>query len=92
VELERSGLFFSQKEIRVENKTSPLHGMSSGISYPWYRQRWWLRSREIRRNPDPKPGEWIALGELYVPWWAKPLDRIHTLVFGNIKLDPVEQD
>jgi len=42
--------------------------------------RWWCRSRPVDDG----------MMEFYVPWWAKPLDFIHRMIFGRVKLQAIE--
>lgn len=58
---------------------------SAGISLPAPLCRWWLRARPTTRgiqlNNDMPP-----CFELYVPWWAWPLELAHRLFFGQARL------
>jgi hypothetical protein len=57
----------------------------AGTVGPWYGRRLWVRTREV----EPihyKDGTVGARHELYTPLWAKPLDFIHGLIFGRVKL------
>lgn len=40
--------------------------------------RWWLKTRDCKDFPN--------LIELYVPWWAWPLEIFHRLIFGSTKI------
>lgn len=55
-----------------------------GISKPKYLCRWWMKSRYIKSIWTPSG--WTAKSEFYCPWYAKPLDFIWKLIFGNPKL------
>jgi hypothetical protein len=63
--------------------------------HPWL-CRWWLRvrpcisrSKEIAKELNDACGFEYAsykdflVHEIYCPWWAKPLDFIHGLIFGK---------
>lgn len=55
---------------------------TTGKAEPRWRSRWWLRVRQIgavQITGDVR----TAVHEFYVPWWAKPLDFVHGLVFGQ---------
>lgn len=51
------------------------------IGRPKYLCRWWLKTRKVKPT---FAGD--AVNELYCPTWAKPLDFVYSLVFGNCKL------
>lgn len=52
------------------------------FSKPKYLCRWWMRSRQIKEITY-SDGSRGALNEFYCPWWAKPLDFVWKMIFGN---------
>ena len=44
--------------------------------------RWWLRTRHIAPVLHAD-GQWGASQELYVPFWAWPLELAHRALFGR---------
>jgi len=59
------------------------------VGRPRWQCRWWLRSK-----PAPiLPGDdgLFHGAEMYVPWWAWPLDLAHRLIFGSTKLEQLEE-
>lgn len=64
----------------------------SMISKPKYLCRWWIRTRRIKTAEesilydDNNKKIIFPMYEMYVPFWAKPLDFIWKLIFGNPKL------
>lgn len=55
-----------------------------GASAPIYKRRWWMR---VRRTVSVKtPEGWTASAELYVPFWAWPLELVHRWMFGTVKI------
>ena len=61
---------------------------STGSGEPRWRSRWWLRSRTAGLVQLAN-GQSAVVHELYVPWWAKPLDFAHGIVFGAVVIDKV---
>jgi hypothetical protein len=60
---------------------STLNDYEYGFSKPKYLCRWWMKTRKIEEKIKGQ-----ALCEFYCPFWAKPLDFIWKLVFGNPEL------
>jgi hypothetical protein len=48
--------------------------------------KWWMRTRPCEVHVTPEGVS--APVELYCPWWALPLDALHALIFGSMKLLP----
>ena len=66
-----------------------------GVSKPRYLCRWWMKTRKVYEYPvnsmfirDEKgsPCNIMPVHEFYCPWWARPLDFVWKLIFGNPKL------
>ena len=54
--------------------------------HPWL-CRWWMRTRPVR-NAVQIDGQGLPpVRELYVPWWAWPLELLHRAIFGRAKLE-----
>lgn len=50
--------------------------------------RWWLSTRPCKNAVQLNVGEGIpACVEFYVPIWAWPLELLHRVVFGTVKLE-----
>jgi len=62
-----------------------------GQQDPWYKRRWWLRVRTIEERIDEINHLWHACAELYVPWWAWPLELLHRMIFGKIVLEKIDE-
>lgn len=46
--------------------------------------KWWLRTRVVTpAKQDAESGLWHAMHEIYVPWWAWPLELAHRAIFGR---------
>jgi hypothetical protein len=64
-----------------------MHEMQTGTARHPLLCKWWMRSRAIQVEVTSE-----GIGgarELYCPWWAKPLDWLHVVLFGHTKLEPV---
>lgn len=56
----------------------------TGTMLPWYQRRWWLRTRYHQTSVTTE-GIYPS-GELYVPWWATPLEFVHRAFVGKSQL------
>lgn len=59
----------------------------TGKSKSWYLSNWWMRSRCIaKRSIGGEHKTTVDVYELYVPWWAIPLNFIYSLFVPTVKL------
>lgn len=63
--------------------------MTVGKCLPLPLCKWWKRARPSTRGIQLNNGAPPCI-ELYVPWWAWPLELVHRAIFGNPKLTPIE--
>lgn len=68
-------------DTRMENSDYVL-----GYSKPKYLRRWWMKTRIFKESYIINSSEIGPVYEFYCPLWAKPLDFIWKLIFGNPKL------
>ena len=60
------------------------YSVSEGL--PRCLTKWWMRCRSCQSVQID--GLWTACSEFYVPWWAWPLEIVHRLAFGKVKVLP----
>ena len=63
--------------------------MTTGTGRHRVLSRWWLKTRATKTGVQLNNGEMPACVELYVPFWAWPLEILHRLVFGSTKIEAV---
>lgn len=57
----------------------------TGTSLPRPLTKWWLRAGPPPIAANYAHGE-IPGAQIYVPWWAWPLELLHRAVFGKVTL------
>lgn len=60
---------------------------SKGVGYHPIFCKWWIKSRIHKKVKVIPPYLDYEICELYVPWWALPLEILHRIVFGHYKLE-----
>lgn len=71
------------------NQPQPQFNMGVFQGKPWYFCKWWMRC-SISKLENDQNG-YIDAARFYVPIWAYPLELIHRMIFGFVKIYPIKE-